>query len=67
MIIVTPYIVRPAPSDSLASPTDGFAPPSDAARVFRGGTYRRNPDRGEASVVAPDGTRLIGAAGFILE
>lgn len=67
VIIVTPYIVRPAPSDSLALPTDGFAPPSDADRVFRGGTYRRNRDRGEASVVAPDGTRLIGPAGFILE
>jgi pilus assembly protein CpaC len=67
VIIVTPYIVRPAPSDSLASPTDGFSPPSDADRVLHGGTYRRNPRKGEPSVVAPDGRRLVGPAGFILE
>jgi pilus assembly protein CpaC len=67
VIIVTPYIVRPAPSDSLASPTDGYAPPSDADRVLRGGTYRRNVQTGEASMVAPDGMRVIGPAGFILE
>lgn len=67
VIIVTPYIVRPAPGDSLASPTEGFSPPSDADRVLHGGTYRRNPRKGEPSVVAPDGTRLVGPAGFILE
>jgi pilus assembly protein CpaC len=67
VIIVTPYVVRPAPSDNLALPTDGFSPPSDADRVLRGGTYRPNLRRGEPSVVAPDGTRLIGPAGFILE
>jgi pilus assembly protein CpaC len=67
VIIVTPYIVRPAASNNLALPTDGYAPPSDADRILRGGTYRRNPQKGEASVVAPDGTRLIGSAGFILE
>jgi pilus assembly protein CpaC len=67
VIIVTPYIVRPAPGNNLALPTDGFSPPSDADRVLHGGTYRRNPRKGEPSVVAPDGTRLVGPAGFILE
>ncbi|TVR78779.1 MAG: type II and III secretion system protein family protein [Rhodospirillales bacterium] len=67
VIIVTPYVVRPATATAFALPTDGFSPPHDLERVVSGGTYRRQPLRGPASVVAPDGTRLIGPAGFILD
>ncbi|TVS00250.1 MAG: type II and III secretion system protein family protein [Rhodospirillales bacterium] len=67
VIIITPYVVRPATATAFAAPTDGFSPPHDAERVMLGGTYRRQPEPGQASVVAPDGTRLIGPAGFILD
>lgn len=68
VIIVTPYIVRPAATpDVLARPTDGFAPPSDMERVVYGGLHRRAPEPGKASLVAPDGSRVIGDIGFILD
>ncbi len=35
VIIITPYIVKPATQEQLALPTDGFAPPSDTDRIFR--------------------------------
>ncbi|MFA6279393.1 MAG: type II and III secretion system protein family protein [Bdellovibrionales bacterium] len=35
VIIITPYIVKPATQEQLALPTDGFAPPSDTDRLFR--------------------------------
>jgi pilus assembly protein CpaC len=38
LIIVTPYIVRPA-SHRLASPTDGFIAPTDTNRVLKGADY----------------------------
>ena len=67
VIIVTPYIVRPAPGAILAAPTDGFSPPSDAERIVYGGTNRRNEAGGEEAIVAPDGSRLVGKVGFMLE
>jgi pilus assembly protein CpaC len=66
VIIVTPYIVRPA-STRLAAPTDGFAPPHDLERYTMPGTWRRNPVRGKPSTVGPDGARFIGPIGFVLE
>jgi pilus assembly protein CpaC len=38
LIIVTPYIVRPA-SHRLAAPTDGYIAPTDANRVLHGADY----------------------------
>jgi pilus assembly protein CpaC len=38
LIIVTPYIVRPA-SNRLAVPTDGYIGPTDADRVLNGADY----------------------------
>jgi len=34
VIIITPYIVKPANQENLALPTDGFSPPSDIDRIF---------------------------------
>ena len=42
VIIVTPYLVRPA-SQRLVTPTDGFVPPNDADRYLFGRTYRQQP------------------------
>ncbi|WP_420140308.1 type II and III secretion system protein family protein [Sphingomonas sp.] len=43
VIIVTPYLVRPATASALALPTDGYRAPSDADRVLNGTTYRGEP------------------------
>ncbi len=67
VIIVTPYLVRPAPTASLAAPNDGYSPPSDAERLLVGGTHRRNAETGPVSAVTPGGARLIGPVGFILD
>lgn len=66
VIIVTPYIVRPA-STRLAAPTDGFAPPHDVERYTMPGTWRRNPQAGPRSTVGGDGARVVGPIGFVLE
>lgn len=68
VILVTPYVVQPAArAGLLAAPTDGFAPPHDAERYLFGGTHRRNPQTGAARTVTPDGSTLIGPAGFQLD
>jgi pilus assembly protein CpaC len=66
VIIVTPYIVKPS-SLRLAAPTDGFAPPNDLERLFPGGTWKRNPLPGPASVVVPGGNRVFGNHGVVLD
>lgn len=66
VIIVTPYIVRPA-STRLAAPTDGFAPPHDFERAVMPGTWRRNPQAGPRSTVGGDGARVVGPIGFVVE
>lgn len=40
VIVVTPYLVKPS-STRLAVPTDGYLPPTDAARVLGGADYTR--------------------------
>ena len=67
VIIVTPYIVRPASARVVAAPTDGFSPPHDMERFVTGGTHRRNPEPGQPKTVDRDGRTLIGPAGFQLD
>ncbi len=66
VIIVTPYIVRPASRIRLAAPTDGFVPPHDVERLITGGTHRRNPVAGKPVTVDHNGNGLIGPVGFQL-
>lgn len=47
VILVTPYIVRGVPESELASPTDGFIPPTDPERILEGNTY--TPDKQKSS------------------
>lgn len=35
VIIITPYVVKPATEENLSLPTDGYATPSDADRLWR--------------------------------
>jgi pilus assembly protein CpaC len=39
VIVVTPYLVRPAPNAKMALPTDGLEPPNDEDRILRGRNY----------------------------
>jgi pilus assembly protein CpaC len=66
VIIVTPYLVNPAPT-RLAAPTDGLIHPSDPQQVFFADTYRQGlpaPARGPLNA---GGGGLIGPGGFRLD
>ncbi|MCC2665643.1 MAG: putative CpaC, partial [Geminicoccaceae bacterium] len=67
VILVTPYLVRPVDEPVLAAPTDGFRAPSDIERILEGRLHsaRLNPGRG--GPIGPQGQRLIGPVGFVLE
>ena len=64
VIIVTPYLVRPA--TQLVAPTDGFVPANDADRYSKWTNYTPGlPPRAPAA--KPKGTQLIGPGGFALD
>jgi pilus assembly protein CpaC len=65
VIIVTPYIVRPS-SGRLTAPTDGYIPPTDAARIVYGDDYTAHAQVGHAPQTI-SGRALIGPSGFELE
>jgi len=65
VIIVTPYIVRPAPSPTaLQVPTDRVAPPSDTGRVLRKAIAKSPP--GDTGPQAKS-SRSLSDTGFIIE
>ena len=67
VIIVTPYIVRPAETPgSLHVPTEGIAFSSDLERILLGRLTARGDGKDEPIPTA-DTPHLNGAAGFILE
>ncbi|WP_439375475.1 type II and III secretion system protein family protein [Bradyrhizobium sp. DASA03120] len=64
VIVVTPYIVRPASSASkISAPTDRIRPPSDAGRTLTN-TLASSPRGRDAPRTEPGAT---GGAGFIIE
>jgi pilus assembly protein CpaC len=68
VIIVTPYLVRPAGSPTrLALPTDGLVRPNDFERILAGNTYRPQIAGRRGGPRSAAGGALIGPAGFILE
>jgi pilus assembly protein CpaC len=66
VIIVTPYVVKPA-NGKLAAPTDGYEPPHDIERFFPGGTNKKKTVPGEPKTIRQDGDSLIGPVGFQLD
>jgi pilus assembly protein CpaC len=67
VILVTPYIVQPS-STRLATPADGFAPPSDQARYLYGQTNTPMLSRGASGPYGVGGGRkLAGPGGFIVD
>lgn len=65
IIIVTPYLVRPA-SGRITAPTDAYIPPHDADIYINGRTGRASQTVGGGAPVGPSGNGLIGPAGFVL-
>jgi pilus assembly protein CpaC len=65
VIIVTPYLVKPA-NQLLATPVDGFRAPHDVQRVIDAGVYRQGLPAPSAAVAAP-GPASIGPIGFRLD
>ena len=66
VIIVTPYLVEPS-STRLATPIDGYQPPSDRARYLYGQTNTPTLPQGQGGPYAAGGQRLIGPVGFMLD
>ncbi len=65
VIIVTPYLVKPA-DQRLATPVDGFRAPHDAQRVIDAGVYRQGLPAPSGIVAAP-GPASVGPIGFRLD
>jgi len=62
VIIVTPYVVRPASANALGLPTDGFQPANDLERIF----LQRFNKPGVSGQLGITGERLKGDAGFMI-
>jgi pilus assembly protein CpaC len=67
VILVTPYLVRPVSEPVLAAPTDGYKAPSDIERILEGRLHSARLHPGRGAPLAPEGQRLIGPVGFVLE
>lgn len=64
VIIVTPYLVRPAAGAALKTPVDQFKPATDLERILQGRLARTTTAPGALPAGRP---RLHGAAGFALD
>jgi pilus assembly protein CpaC len=65
VIIVTPYVVRPAGATAMRAPTDGFQPASDLEQIFLQHFNAISPAGAADSAIGITGERLRGDAGFI--
>jgi pilus assembly protein CpaC len=67
VILVTPYLVRPVDEPKMAAPTDGLRPPSDLERILLGRLHSARLHPGQGGPLGPQGQRLVGPVGFVLE
>jgi pilus assembly protein CpaC len=67
VILVTPYLVRPARAPKMAMPNDGLRPPSDLERILLGRLHAARLHPGRDGPLGPQGQRLVGPVGFVLE
>lgn len=65
VILVTPYLVRPS-SGPLATPQDGYVPPTDTDLYIGGKDEHASPTPAAAAPAGASGAGLIGPAGFTL-
>ena len=66
VIVVTPYLVKPVSDRRLADPLKGFTPPTDVDLILRGRNVRPNEPAGGITPAGPEGNKLIGPAGFVI-
>ncbi len=66
VIIVTPYLVRPA-STRLSTPLDRLRQPSELERLLEGRLVSRRVAPGAGGSAPANAPRLVGGAGFIIE
>jgi pilus assembly protein CpaC len=68
VILVTPYLVRPVEeAAAMASPTDGYQAPTDIERILEGRLHSARLQPGRDGPIGPQGQRLAGPVGFVLE
>jgi len=67
VIIVTPYLVRPVDEPVLAIPNDGYKAPNDIERILEGRLHSAQLHPGRGGPEGPQGQRLTGPIGFVLE
>jgi pilus assembly protein CpaC len=67
VILVTPYLVRPVDEPVMAAPTDGYRAPTDIERILQGRLHSPTLQPGRAGPIGPQGQRLAGPVGFVLE
>jgi pilus assembly protein CpaC len=67
VIIVTPYLVRPVDEPVLATPGDGYKAPNDIERILQGRLHSAQLHPGRGGPQGPQGQRLTGPVGFVLE
>ena len=66
VIFVTPDLVRPVSERKLAAPNDGLVTPNDFERLYHGRDTHPTLPVGGTAPVGPDGEKLVGPVGFIL-
>ncbi len=66
VIIVTPYLVRPA-ATRLSTPLDGLRQPSEIERILQGRLVARRPAPGSGGSAVAEAPRLVGGAGFVID
>ena len=72
VILVTPYIVKPVDKPTLlATPLDGYTPPTDAERILLGRLHGESPQLANSSVPAVNSPASVfegvgGQAGFLI-
>ncbi len=66
VIIVTPYLVRPA-AQRLTTPLDGLRQPSEIERLLQGRLAGRRLAPGRGANAVAKAPRLVGGAGFVIE
>ena len=67
VIIVTPYLVSPVATASLATPVDGFEAPHDYSQILTNDLYREKLPAPSPGLLPAGGRGLIGPGGFRLD